>query len=456
MDWQPILHFIQKIKKLFREPLFRLLILSVCYTLWCLWMRNLWLLVGFVVLFDIMITKWVNWRFWRKRLPKGHKHQWSIELLDSLIWAVLLAFVLRIFFVEPYTIPTSSMEKSLLVGDYIFVNKFRYGPRMPITPLSVPFSHNVMPFTENSKSYVGSVTMPYRRLSGYSEIKHNDVVVFNYPEGDTVIKELPEKSYYVMARQFGREYIKDNFKLLYRPVDKRDNYVKRVVGLPGDTVQIRHGIVYINGWQEKQATSLQYNYSAKSEVPQMDSIYFANLNVSPYDIDTNKYNWIYAFPLTYEGYQMVLDSNYFRAIVKYENIDYSASNNRIFPFDDRYPWTEDNYGPLVIPKRGMTVKLTMESLPLYERIIEHYESNILRIADGVIYVNEIPSTHYTFQMNYYFMMGDNRHNSNDSRYWGVVPEDHIIGKATFVWLSLDKNKPRFQNFRWGKMFKFIR
>jgi signal peptidase I len=429
------------------------LTLFIC---WVLWIENYWLFIGVLVLFDIQITHFINWRFWKKRKPKGEKYKFLTELTDSFIIAVILVIFIRTFFFEAYSIPTSSMEKTLGAGDYIFVSKLNFGPRLPLTPISVPFTHNVLPFTKNVNSFVSWITFPYKRLHGFSGIKNFDIIVFNYPEGDTVIKGLPEKNYYQMCRQFGRTYIKGNYKLLYRPVDKRDNYIKRVIGLPGDTVQIIHGRSFVNRRPEPLSHGHQYNYEIKAKGTRTDTLVFEKLGVSIYDISFNTYNSIYSVPLTRTMYKTLLDSTYFRAIVRYENIDPAAVNNQIFPNNKHYNWTEDNFGPVLVPKKGMQIPLTTENLPLYSRIISAYEGNSIKLKQDTIFLNDTLRHSYTFKSDYYFMMGDNRHNSNDSRYWGFVPENHIIGKATLVWLSIDKNKEWPDNFRWNKIFKFIR
>ncbi len=436
------------------NPFFKLLLTSVVYTIWVLWLETYWLFFGLIIITDIHLTRFINWRFWRKRLPKGQKHKITTEIFDSVIWAVLIAIFIRVFLFEAYSIPTSSMEKTLLVGDYVLVNKLRYGPRYPMTPITIPFTHNSLPFAKNRNSFISTVQWPYNRLTGISRIKRFDVVVFNYPEGDTVIQELPEKSYYTQIRQYGRNSIKKKYNLLYRPVDKRDNYIKRVVGLPGDTIKIQHGVAYINNIREPFFPGIQYNYSIKM-LEEQDTNLFEKLDISGYDIQINEYNSIYTVPLTRENFHTIIDSGYFKAIVKYENIDPAEANRQIFPFNKNFTWTEDNFGPIEVPRRGFVAQINLDNIPIYERIIQTYEGNKLEIKNNYIYINDIIKTTYTFKMNYYFMLGDNRHNSNDSRYWGFVPEDHLIGKADLVWLSIDKNKKFPHNIRWNKMFKFI-
>ncbi|MBN1117631.1 MAG: signal peptidase I [Bacteroidales bacterium] len=446
--------FLNRTKHFLQNPFFKLLLTSAIYTFWVLWLETYWLFFGLIIITDVQLTRFVNWRFWRKRLPKGKKHKKITELFDSLVWAVLIAVFIRIFLFEAYSIPTSSMEKTLLVGDYIVVNKLIYGPRYPMTPVTIPFTHNTLPGKKTRNSFVSSVQWKYNRLRGFGNIQHNDVVVFNYPEGDTIIQQLPDKSYYSMIRQYGYKPIKEKYDLLYRPVDKRDNYVKRVIGLPGDTIKIQHGVAYINGRAEKHSKSMQFNYSIKM-MNEADTSLFNTLDISWYDVQINEYNSIYTVPLTSEGYHHVIDSGIFKAIVKYENIDPTETSRQIFPFNKRYTWTEDNFGPVEIPSRGYVMTLNLYNLPLYERIIRVYEGNNLEVKNNYIYINGILQNTYTFKMNYYFMLGDNRHNSNDSRYWGFVPEDHIIGKAKMVWLSVDKTKKFPHNIRWNKTFKFI-
>ncbi len=443
-----------RIRRFLRNPFLKLLITSAIYTLWVLWLGYFYLLVGLIVIVDIHLTKKINWRFWRKRVPNKKRHKITTELFDSVIIALVIAFFLRVFIVEAYSIPTSSMEKTLLVGDYIMVSKISYGPRMPITPITVPFSHNTMPLTKNKSSFISSVQLSYKRLKGLGKIHRSDVIVFNYPEGDTILRDLPEKSYYSYCRQYGRNYVKNNYRLLFRPVDKKDNYIKRVIALPGDTVRILNGIAYTNEIKEHLPKGLQFNYSVKMSDPN-DTVLLNKLNIAKYDRSVNEYNLVYEFPLTNEKYHTILDSGYFKAIVKYENIDPIETNSQIFPFEEHFTWTEDNYGPLYIPYQGMTIFITPQNLPLYRRIITAYEGNEVYVKNNLIYINGYVEQTYTFKMNYYFVMGDNRHNSNDSRYWGFVPENHIIGKAKWVWLSLDRSKEFPDNIRKDRILKKI-
>ncbi len=444
-------------KELFKNAYFRLLVTSVLYTLWVIWMDNLWLLMGLLFITDFFITKRVNWTFWKKRNHSQTGNNFGTDILDALVVAVAAAFFLKVYFIEAYTIPTSSMEKTICVGDYIFVNKLRYGPRLPNTPLSLPFTHNTIPFTRSARSYLTWIKLPYKRLPGFSDIKNFDVVVFNFPEGDTVLTNYPKENetYYTLIRKFGSEFVKSKFNYIVRPVDKRENYIKRCIGIPGDTIEIVHGIAFINGKKELQSPDIQYNYFFIGS-NNLDSSFFRQLDISLYDINYNKYNSIYEVPLTTRNLSIMRDKPEVKGIRKHESIDPVYSGFQIFPFDKNYLWTEDNYGPLVVPEKGSTVHLSIENIPIYGRIISVYENNRLRMQNDSIFINGKYADMYTFKMNYYFMLGDNRHNSNDSRYWGFVPEDHIIGKAMFIWLSLDKDRPFLKNIRWNRIFKKVK
>jgi len=441
----------------FRNPFFRLFLSSILYTLFVIWVENFWLLFGLLILADMQITKLVNWTFWKKRLRKGEKRKFVIDVLDAFIIAAIAAFMLRFFMIEAFTIPTSSMEKTINVGDYILVNKLKFGPRLPNTPLSLPFTHHTIPFTKTRKSYLTWIQLPYKRLQGYGQIRTNDVVVFNFPEGDTLVFDYPkaDETYYTLSRKYGGVFVRDYYRTAIRPVDKREYYIKRCIGTPGDTIEIIHGIAYINGKQQKQPPRMQYNYFFIAE-SEADSSLFTEYDISIYDVNYNEFNSIYEVPLTKDKLIMIRNNSKVKGIRKHESIDPIISSYQIFPFSNQYMWTEDNFGPLIIPNKGTTVKISPHNLPLYSRIISVYENNDLVQKGDSIFINGLLTDSYTFKMDYYFMLGDNRHNSNDSRFWGFVPADHIIGTAFFVWLSLDRNKPSLKKIRWKNMFKFIR
>ncbi|HNS28989.1 MAG TPA: signal peptidase I [Tenuifilaceae bacterium] len=424
------------------------------FILWVIWIGNYWLLFGVLFFVDYHLTRKVNWTPWKKRGQK--KKSALVEWVDALIFAVIAATLIRMFFIEAYTIPTSSMEKSLLVGDYLFVSKVSYGPKMPNTPISFPFAHHTLPLTKNRKSYVEWIKLPYKRIAGFGKIKRNDVVVFNFPEGDTVVVQYPDRSYYSFVRELGRDYIWKRFDIVVRPVDKRENYIKRCVAIPGDTLTVVAGQVYINGEAQKPIEDMQYNYTIRTNGTAINSKILDGLMIARADRNFNPASGIYEMPLTTKAYDKIRQLNNVHSALKYVNNNHTMMTIAIFPHSPNYPWTEDYFGPLWVPKKGATIGINMENLPLYERIIGHYEGNELIVKDSTIYINGKPADSYTFKMDYYFMMGDNRHNSADSRFWGFVPEDHVVGKASFIWLSLDKDKRFPGNIRWNRLFKGIK
>ena len=465
------------------NPWVKFAIYAVIYLLFVIWLQNWWLLLGLPIIFDFCITKKVNWTFWKKR---GVERQTKlVEWVDAIIFAVIVATIIRIFFIEAFTIPTSSMEKSLLVGDYLFVSKFHYGPKMPNTPLSVPFVHHTMPFTKDTRSFVEWIKWPYHRLAGLTEIKNNDVVVFNFPEGDTVCLNSQATSYYSLCRDFGRDAVVNDRvvdnngnvhtgylgKIIHRPVDKRENYIKRCIGIAGDSIQIIDGQAYINGIPQKEIGDRQFKYVIVTDGTPINPEVLRDMGMSQEDMDAahniskelfsffpeltqvNPQN-IIVLPLIKENVERIKS---IKCVQSVERI-IRPKNFRspyIFPHNINYRWNEDNFGPLYVPKAGATVALDTISLPLYRRIIETYEENKLEVVDGKIYINDAVADSYTFKMDYYFMMGDSRHNSADSRFWGFVPEDHVVGKALFIWWSSDKDKSFPASIRWSRVLKGI-
>lgn len=443
----------QKVRDFLKNKYFRFAFAAIVFILWVVWIGNYWLLLGLPIIFDYYITQKVNWTFWKKR---GQKKTALIEWIDAIIFAVVAATLIRMFFIEAYTIPTSSMEKSLLVGDYLFVSKVAYGPKLPNTPISFPFVHHTLPLTKYTKSFIEWPRWPYKRIAGFGQIKRNDVVVFNFPEGDTVCLQDQNSSYYTLARIYGRDYIRQNYDIIYRPVDKRENYIKRCVGIPGDTIQVIHGNLFVNGKEQEKIGKRQYNYLVRTNGSTINPIRFEEMGIARSDINYNSLESIYLLPLTEEMLERFKTFSNVTELTRNENTDSTVMWKLIFPHDSRYKWNEDNFGPLWIPRKGATVTLTTENLPLYQRIIDVYENNELRVENGTIYINGEPASSYTFKMDYYFMMGDNRHNSADSRFWGFVPEDHVVGKASFIWLSLDKEKRFPANIRFKRMFTTIK
>ncbi|MDD4756263.1 MAG: signal peptidase I [Prolixibacteraceae bacterium] len=445
------------IKEALSNKWFKFIVVGALYTLWVIWMGNFWWLVGLAVIFDIYVTEKVHWAFWKKKNPPDGKQTKFVEWVDAIIFAVIAATFIRMFFIEAYTIPTSSMEKSLLVGDYLFVSKVAYGPKTPNTPLSFPFVHNTLPLTRTKKSYVEWIKRPYRRMKGFGRIKNNDIVVFHFPEGDTVALYLQNQSYYQLVRSYGRQRIWDdpnNFgKVVARPVDKRENYIKRCIGIPGDEIQMIKGELTVNKKPVEHFKGVQHNYIVTTNGTSINPKALDRLNIANADRTAFSAER-YIFPLTEEN---VEELKKFSNITSVEKIlkDPGEHDESVFPSDDNFKWNVDNFGPLTIPEKGQTVTLTAENLPLYERIIDVYENNDLKTENNIIYINGEKSSSYTFKMDYYWMMGDNRHNSADSRFWGFVPEDHIVGKASFIWLSLDKDKTLLSKIRLGRMFRSI-
>ena len=378
------------------------------------------------------------------------------EWLDAIVWAVVAALIIRTFLFEAYTIPSSSMEKSLLVGDYLVVSKIGYGPRVPNTPLAFPFVHHTLPWSKTAKSYIEKPQLPYKRLPGTTEIKRNDPIVFNFPAGDTVSEVYQSNvTFYQLVRYFGRDKVMNDKKqfgnIITRPVDKRENYVKRLIGMPGDTLQIIDGIVYINGEIGEQPNEMQHNYIVKITSNGINPKILEKYNI------TEGYRTAHADELIFNMTADIAEE--FRKLPFVTSVERRIApvgteiSDDIFPNDTtHFKWNADNFGPIVIPQEGKTVKINTENIALYDRIIRAYELNDMRIKDGKIFINGEETDEYTFKMDYYWMMGDNRHNSQDSRFWGYVPVDHIVGKPVFVWLSIDKNTGKI---RYNKTFRFV-
>ena len=378
----------------------------------------------------------MNWKFWNKNKTntKAKKKTKTREWVDAVVFAVIAATLIRTFFIEAYTIPTPSMERSLLVGDFLFVSKLNYGPRTPMTPIAFPFAHHTMPLI-NTKAYWDGLELNYHRLPGFGEVKKGDVVVFNYPM--------------------------DADSPLYRPVDKRENYIKRCQGVGGDTLSVVNAQVYINGKPAPNPPESQLDYTVTAATP---------LNPDVEDqLHIKRYNGENSYPfMTKDAYNTLKG---YSGVTITPNIKKADIPDHVYPTNPDHPvgpanlmlpgkqhdykWNVDNYGPIIIPKKGWTVKLDSVTYPLYERCISVYENNKVQIVGKDILINGVKTDSYTFKMNYYWMMGDNRHDSDDSRYWGFVPEDHIVGKALFVWMSIDDDAPFFSKIRWSRLFKVI-
>ncbi|WP_430816541.1 signal peptidase I [Carboxylicivirga sp. RSCT41] len=468
-------------------PLFRWIklgIASVVFLLWVIWVGNFWLLLLYPLLFDTYITKKIPWDFWKKT-KDGKKPSAFIEWADALIFALFAVYMINIFLFQNYKIPTSSLEKSLLVGDHLFVSKVSYGPRMPNTPIAFPLVQNTFPIT-NSKSYTDWPHWDYKRLKGFGDVKRDDIVVFNFPAGDTVPFRQTNPDYYNLTMELGKSQVLRNKQLLpkqpfssdwhrnhylmnigrqvidsdpgtfgdvlYRPVDRRDNYVKRCVAIPGDVFEIRSNQIYINGEAVENPKDIQHNYNIETDGTVLNDRFYERLGIAK--ADQSGIPPKYYLPLTEEMAEKVKAMSFIKSIEIEEELA-DGTGFQAFPFSSSYNWTRDNFGPLKMPEAGATVDLNINNLVIYERIITAYEGNELKVKNNQIYINGELASSYTFKMNYYFMLGDNRHKSADSRYWGFVPEDHIVGKPILVWLSLNKDKGFPASIRWNRFFKIV-
>ncbi len=431
------------------------LLLMVVETLKCfnkhgLGAQTLGVLFPFAYLFYLGFTpaeKYIH----PSKLPELKKSAWR-EWADAIIFAVVAATILRTFMIEAYTIPTPSMEKSLLVGDYLFVSKVAYGPKIPNTPIAFPFAHHTLPLTKQTKSYLEWIRLGYYRFPGLRTIKNNDVVVFNYPDGDTVALERQNESYYALVRNLGREQVWQNYTVTARPVDKRENYIKRCVGIPGDTLQIINGEIFINGALLPVPNGVQQNYQVMTDGTPIAQRIFERNNITNWGMPSAG---VYYIEMNQEAAKQI---ELLPNVVNIEKFNRPAGRFEpyIFPHTPLFAWNEDNFGPVYIPKKGTTIEINTQNIALFERIIDVYERKDLEVKDGQVFIDGLPASTYTFEMNYYWMVGDNRHNSADSRFWGFVPEDHIVGRAMFVWLSLDKEKRFPANIRFNKTFRVIR
>lgn len=423
--------------------------------LFTIWVGNLWLNVFLPLLFDIYVSKYVHWN-WKDR-KDGKKVHWLLEWLDAIVFALIAVALINNYLFQNYKIPTSSLEESLLVGDHLFVSKVAFGPRNPMTPLSFPLAQHTMPVT-GTKSYFDKPQWSYKRLKGFGHVENDDIVVFNFPTGDSALTIVTNPDYYALSRSYGRETILNNpeqfGELVWRPIDRRDNYVKRCVAVAGDDFEMVDGQVIINGKAQKEIPTLQHGYFVYT-TGRLNPIVLKEHGVTKEDIQTLDRPNTYHIMMKESTANLVSG---FPIVTKVEKAtrpaDYYAAD--VFPHSSDYPWNRDNYGPLHIPAAGETVQLNMTNLPIYKRIITVYDgNNELEVKDSAIYINGELATSYTIKQDYFFMMGDNRHNSLDSRFWGFVPEDHIVGRPVFVWLSLDKEKSFPGNIRFKRFFHWV-
>jgi len=475
----------------FQQPLkqwIKCSVWSLIYILFIAWVGNYWWLLGLPVVVDLFITNYIPWTWWKNTKNKSLLS--VMGWVDAIVFALVAVYFINTFLFQNYQIPSSSLEKSLLVGDFLFVSKASYGPRVPNTPLSFPLVQHTFPLLD-CKSFIEHPQWDYHRLKGFDVVKRNDIVVFNFPAGDTVALKQQNPDYYSICYSegyaflkqqnptveplsescynTGREIVKskkaDYGDIVYRPVDRRENYVKRCIAVAGDWMQVKNNQVYVNGQKQEKIPGIQFNYFVQTDGTQFSPELLQKLGISKEDI--KMYNQgdfvkefaaiglnsklpIYHFPLNEEAYTKLQKT---AGVVKI-SIETSDRPGEVYPLGGGKNWTRDNYGPLWVPKKGNILKLNAYNLPIYARIISNYENNKLEVKNNVIYINDKPAKTYQFKMDYYWMMGDNRHNSADSRYWGFVPEDHVVGRPVMVWLSLDKDRSLFEGkIRWNRFFK---
>ena len=453
----------------------------VCLFLW--WISCPWGLVLVPFILDAYLWHIIPWQWWRH--SSNPLVRFVMSWVDAIVFALVAVYFIHLYLFQNYVIPSSSLEKSLLTGDYLLVSKLSYGPRNPITPLHMPLTSHTLPVL-NLPSYLRYPSLPYSRVAGLGSVERGDIVVFNYPAGDSVLSRLEDGDYYALCYEIalqlspislrdsssavayryrralyaeGRDFILQHpaqyGKLLYRPVDMRENYVKRCVGLPGDTLLIRHDTIYIDGVAQPLPTHAQQTYKVTLRYDLPDDLCRRegiSLEDRAFASDGGPYLVRY-MPLTQGAREALLHRpDIVESITRLP----STGGIVLYPHDERVGWTCADYGPIVIPRRGMTIELNLDNLPLYERPIAVYEGNDLQVRGEEIFIGGKRATSYTFQMDYYWMMGDNRDNSADSRFWGFVPEDHIIGKPLFIWLSLDPDYGWLDGkLRLGRVFRSV-
>ena len=459
------------------------------YILFLIWVRSWMGIILIPFIFDAFTTHIIKWKWWKN--VKNKSLYQIMDWVDAIVFALVAVYFVNIYLFQNYAIPSSSLEKSLLTGDHLYVSKVAYGPRKPMTPLTMPLTQNQFP--GGTKSYFDKPQWPYERIKGFGKIKLNEIVVFTYPSGDTLVSNpkwssadyygmivyplgkskckeieldslstLDQRRVYDFYYKVGRQEVLQNEdvfgKIISRPVDRRENYVKRCVGLPGQTLEIKDGIIWLDGVQNKQPDDVQTNYIVTLQRPIPESLR-EKLHLSLDDLDAqhNKAG-THVFPLTQEAKELLAGQTGIVSDIR-PYIPTVEESEWLFPQNKNTKWTIDNYGPIWIPAKGATLDISLENLPFYERIIKIYEGNDLKVErDGTILINGRKATSYTFKMDYYWMMGDNRQNSADSRFWGFVPEDHIVGRPVFIWLSLDKDKKWGQKgkIRWNRQFRAVK
>lgn len=483
------LSFQERVKRTSRRQWIWFAVWTLATILFAFWFGSPWILLFILLFFDIYITKFIPWSWWKKSENRAVRK--TMEWVDAILFALIAVYFINTFFFQNYQIPTSSLEKSLLVGDFLAVSKVSYGPRAPMTPLSFPLAQHTMPVV-GGKSYIEKPQWKYRRLKGFGEVKRNDIVVFNFPAGDTVALNMQAADFYSLSKYnpMGSAGIRADKRtygeIVYRPVDRRENYVKRCIGLPGETIELRNDSVYIDGTYIPSPRLSQQNYRIQTDGSVISESVFRELGINKEDyyfqdnygqvgvrtqdlteVDSVNMSLFgleqrngangriyFNIPMTEEMLQKMKAKPFVWNITKENEQPGSAY---YYPLNYETGWTRDMFGPLWIPKKGATITFDTDvayKAAAYERCIKNYEGNDFAYRDGKVFINGQPVDSYTFKMDYYFMMGDNRHNSLDSRSWGFVPEDHIVGQPALIWLSLDKDRSWFNGkIRWNRLFR---
>ena len=430
--------------------------LYVVFVFWVAW--GDWKSLGWLVLLPLVVdaftTKYINYSWWRKYKDTNTALYTLFSWIDAIVFALVAVYFINVYIFQNYQIPSSSLEKTLRVGDFLYVSKMAYGARVPQTPLSMPLMQHTFPaWLGGGKSYLDKPHWDYKRLAGWTSPQKGDIVVFNFPAGDTVCTKMQNPDYYTLRYYYGEALIKtrkDVFgDIVVRPVDRRENYVKRCVGTPGDSLKIVENTVWTKtppsplskgeSWEwvrEPEREGVQYNYFVQTDGHLFGSKYLDKLGISISDrVQVDATTW--HFPLTQAMKSELNQNPHVSAIT----IEPEEQGGAVYPLGHN-DWTRDNYGPIYIPKKGDKILITEENYWVYKRIADAYEFKPMAIGEE-----------YEFEMDYYWMMGDNRHNSADSRFWGFVPEDHVVGRPVFIWLSIDKDKHSIRFSRIGMRAK---
>ncbi len=404
------------------------------------------ILVAIFILFDMLISRKVNWFFW---IPERIKKipGW----INLLVWVLFTVTLLRFLVVDSITVLSPGMRPAMQTGDNILISKIHFGPRLPITPLNFPLTHHYLPLSRCKPSYIRSVTLPYQRLSGFTDLKRGDLVAYNFPEGDSSICGAELISYYALSRKKENEgdSISKTF-LRYRPLDRREPEVSRCIGLPGDTVSILLSKVKNQSYRDPLKARISFDYLIEVNNRQLPEKLLKRLDLAQSEIQIFP-GLGYLIPLRPDQLIEFRQRPEVKAMSTFQ-IDPDKGDFNIFPHLSTFPWNRDNFGPVIVPGKGDIIKLSLVNLSFYRRIIEVYEKNNLKVEGDQILINNEVTTSYVFKQNYYFVLGDNRHHSRDSRHWGFLPEDHIIGKPILIWFSAMKAPDQSLKIKWNRIF----